>query len=173
MNKTNSQKSQKSQKSQPLEQSPTSSTGSETNAPEVPSDPVLALVEEMRKLMEPVAAFQRDSEHASEEDVRFMWEVKIIKGKSTLFGHITGTSTMSGLLSEHKLHMATELVSNEMIAKIADPVTSKFQQLINQIALAVVDDESLIDLPTRVSRNLPLTEVDLAMEAEIISSQGD
>lgn len=118
--------------------------------------------------------FKRVVEEANEDDIRFRWSVEIIKGKDTPFGHVTGTSTLPGLMSDGQIHMVTEKVSAEMISKIAEPVTNKFQHMMNLRALELTAGDSLpaLPAPTSHAHAALIEEPDLAMEAEIISENG-
>lgn len=124
----------------------------------------------LQKLLAPVLEFHQVVESAGEDDIRFLWDVRIIRGSDTVFGHVSGSSTLPGLLADSQLHMVTEKVGNEMLAKIADPVTGKFQHLVNQRGLALTAaDADPYSEPPATARAIPIE--DLALEAEIISNQ--
>lgn len=156
--------SPKRPKTPPLKQSETSSTSA------VP-DATAELLASIHKILAPSLAFQSAVKDANEDDIRFRWSVEIIKGEDTPFGHVTGTSTLPGLLSDGQIHMVTEKVSAEMISKIADPVTNKFQHLMNLRALELTSGDLLPELPAPTSWIPLIDEPDLALEAEIISEQ--
>jgi hypothetical protein len=152
---------QSRQKTLPHEKSPKSSTAE--------ADPTLDLIASIQSLLAPSLEFKKVVEDANENDIRFHWSVEIIKGKNTPFGHVTGNSTLPGLLSDGQIPMVTEKVSAEMIAKIAEPVTNMFQHLMNLRALEITADDSLPALPAPTLSAALIEEPDLAMEAEIIS----
>jgi hypothetical protein len=151
----------KSQKTPPPAKSTTSSTAESVAAP----DALTAL----QKLLAPVLEFHQAVEAASAEDIRFLWDIQIISGSNTVFGRVSGSSTLPGLLSDSQLHTITEKVGKEMIAKIVDPVTGKFQSLANQRGLALTDADTYADTPAPSARVFPIE--DMALEAEIISNQ--
>jgi hypothetical protein len=121
-------------------------------------------------MLAPVLEFHQAVEAAGEEDIRFLWDVQIISGRNTVFGRVAGSSTLPGLLSDSQLHMVTEKVGKEMMAKIVEPVTGKFQHLANQRGLALTDVDDGSDSETPTSARAFPTE-DLSFEAEIISNQ--
>lgn len=126
---------------------------------------------DLQKMLAPMLAFHQAVEAAGEDDIRFLWDVQIIRGSSTVFGRVAGSSTLPGLLSDSQLHMVTEKVGKEMLAKIVDPVTGKFQYLANQrgLALTDTDTDAFAEPPTKTARAIPIE--DMALEAEIISNQ--
>lgn len=132
------------------------------------------MVGQMQSMLEPSLSFHADGAEANETDVRFLWDIRIVKGKDTFFGHVTGTSTMAGLLAESQLHLAVERVSNEMNSKVSGPVAGKFQDLANARALELLE----LDNPRQGSKPISLPppaslDLDLAVEAEIISQQSE
>lgn len=151
-------------KTPPLKQSETSST---SEAP----DAAAGLLASIQKILAPSLAFQRAVKDANEDDIRFRWSVEIIRGEDTPFGHVTGTSTLPGLMSDGQIHMVTEKVSAEMISKIAEPVTNKFQNLMNLRALELTSGDLLPEKLAPASWAPLIEEPDLAIEAEIISEQ--
>ena len=133
----------------------------------------VALIASMKKMLERSIEFHDDVDEDSdgEDDVRFLWEVRIVRGKNKKFGRVSGSSTMPGLLADSQLHLIVDRVSEEMISKIAGPVSGKFQDLANRKALEFLAvDSPMSSKPTR--KALPSMDKDLAMEAEIISQQG-
>lgn len=134
---------------------------------------MMGQMQAMQAMLAPSIAFHAAADNAGEDDVRFMFEVRIIKGKDTFFGMVSGTSTLPGLVADSQLHLAVEKVSNEMITKVVGPVSGKFQDLANAKALAMLE----IDSPRVPSKSIaiqpPSLDVDLAVEAEIISQQSE
>lgn len=99
----------------------------------------MAVLASMQKLLAPSLEFHAAQDAADNNDVRFLWEVSMVRGRGDFFGKVSGSSTMPGLLDPHRLHQAAELVSLEMIEKVARPVAGRFQVLSNESALADID----------------------------------
>ncbi len=132
------------------------------------------LIAQMSAALAPLLQFHAAQKGAHEDDVRFFWDIRVLRGADTEFAHVTGSSTLSGLLSPSQLHLAAEKVGDEMISKIAAPIAGKFQELVNQAALAVKEDDQMELLTAPVGAfPAPLESGDdLAVEAELISDQG-
>lgn len=107
----------------------------EKSADSSSADPLAGLAE----LLRPMLDFHRPVEGAEEEDVRIFWDVRCVKGEAEALAHLTGSSTMSGLLSKKMLPEASTLIIREIDVKIAQPLASKFQ--------AMTEDDSLDSLP--------------------------
>lgn len=161
----------KSQKTLPQGKSTKSSTVKELTEEEQTRKEELEAMASMKMLLGSALDFHKAVTDASDEDIRFRWTVDIIKGENTVFGRVAGSSTLPGLLSDSQMHTVTERVHAEMLSKIADPVTGKFQHLANLRALALTaDDEKFLESSQPTTR-VGVTPEDLAFEAEIISNQ--
>ena len=125
--------------------------------------------EAMAKLLAPALAFHAACVDASMEDVRFMWEVKAIRGEDVFFAKVAGTCTMPGLLSQNQIHMSVERVSAEMTSKVTQPMAAKFQELANKVALDLRASDARPPVKASWSA-LPGAESDIASEAERISN---
>lgn len=122
----------------------------------------------LQGLVAPSLAFHAAVESSSRDDVRFLWEVKAIRGKDEFFAQVSGVSTMPGLLADSQLHIVVERVGAEMISKIAAPMSGKFQDLSNKKALEFL----VADRPApRAPRVMSAPERDLSIEAELIMDQ--
>ncbi len=157
--------------------SPTSSTpkkGSKAAAqeekPEAP--PLDPHVEKYRKLLDHVFDFLAPDEAADPHDVRIMWDLTIVSGEATKLGRIRGTSNFTQMISPTQLHLSAKRATDEMLAKVVAPMAALFQDLINKEVLKIPEKPpGLPEPPAVFHTGLPLGE-DLAVEAELISSQG-
>ena len=142
-------------KSAPKKQAPpkskTSSTASKKPVPKFDQakaveimERLAALVEKKEKALAPLEEFHAAVESAEDEDVRLYWDVRIVSGKDTPIKSLQGTSTMPGLLTEKMLPNAPSMIQQDIIDKIALPLTGVFMkegEIRNPIAkrLEVVD----------------------------------
>lgn len=80
------------------------------------------LADEMRDIRD----FHKTLEDASENDMRLYWEVRLIKGKDTAFAITKGTSSLPGLLGPKMRPNAPSMIQQEIVDKIAQPLTASF-----------------------------------------------
>lgn len=140
-------------------------------------DGMLSLIGQMRELLAPTLAFHADSKDANRSDVRFVWDVKAIRGENEFFAHIKGSSSMPGLLEESQLHRVVERVGAEMLSKIDEPVISKFQELVNRHALVLLEEDenrhtTSAPQEKRPSITTQASEAELINEVNLYASEG-
>ena len=76
-------------------------------------------------LFKPLFEFHEAAEEASEHDVRMYWDFRVVRGSNTHFAHFNGVSTFPGLLAPKMLPLAPGMIQQEIIDKIAMPLTAQ------------------------------------------------
>lgn len=87
-----------------------------------------ALLERREAALEPLEEFHRAVETAIDEDVRVYWDVRVVYGRDKPLKGVQGSSTMPGLLTEKMLPNAPSMIQQEIVDKIAIPLTAVFMR---------------------------------------------
>ena len=155
--------------STPEKGKPKPAAAKEEKAAAPPMDPQK---EQLLGLLEHVIKFHAPDEDAEQHDVRIMWDISIVSGKSEKLGRIRGTGNFTNMISPTQIHLAPGRATDEMLAKVVAPMAAIFQDLVNKEALRIPEaPPGLPEPPAAFTTGLPLGE-DLAVEAELISEQG-
>lgn len=77
--------------------------------------------------LQPMLEFHKEVEGAEEDDLRIFWDVRIVRGKSTPFDSIKGSSTLAGILRQGAANDAAKAIQIEVEEKIAKPLAGKLQ----------------------------------------------
>ena len=91
------------------------------------------------KLLAPLIEFHTATED-SDEDIRIFWDVRVIRGASAQLAHVSGSSSMPGLLGVKLMAESTSMIISEIDQKVARPLAAKFQDLVTQIAQSEADE---------------------------------
>jgi len=112
---------------------PKSKTSSTASKKEEPDDRTMSILDRMEKLLDkkeaalaPLEEFHAAVESAEDEDVRVYWDVRIVSGKDIPLKGVQGSSTMPGLLTEKMIPQAPSMIQQEIVDKIALPLTGVF-----------------------------------------------
>lgn len=81
-----------------------------------------------RTEMETLRDFHQSLEDARGDDLRIYWDVRIVRGKDTPFHSVKGISTMPNVLSSKMLAHAPSMIQQEVMDKIAQPLTAVFMR---------------------------------------------
>lgn len=114
-------------------------------------------LEKSDKLHEQLKTFHESLEEAGEDDLRMYWDVRLVKGKSTPYDSAKGSTSFPAALAAKMRTRSIETIQNEIIQKIALPITAK-----------LIED----DKPTERHLLLSNTPVD-DLEAAASKSGGD
>lgn len=74
------------------------------------------------------AEFHRALEGASQFDARILWDVRVIRGVSTPVAHLKGSSHLPGAFSDKMRHNAAAALQQEIIDKVAMPMTGRIME---------------------------------------------
>jgi len=89
------------------------------------ADPAL---EAVLRLFSPLLKFHEPTQD-KDEDVSIFWDVRILRGADTKMAHVTGSSTMTGLLSVKMMPESSTIITDEILLKVAQPLAAKFQEV--------------------------------------------
>lgn len=85
-------------------------------------------LQELLKAVQPLLEFQKASEENSQDDIRIYWDVRLVRGKDTLFAHVKGASSNPGMLANNMIAKAPCRIQEECQDKIFAPLLAKMQQ---------------------------------------------
>lgn len=74
----------------------------------------------------PVEEFHKAVEDANQNDVRIFWDVHIVRGSNTPLKRVRGSSSLPDLLSKKMVANAPSIIQQEIVEKIAMPLTGAF-----------------------------------------------
>lgn len=103
----------------------------------IPFDPEIAMeilqriseeLNERRHEMQSLQDFSKALEGAKQDDLRLYWDVRLIRGEDSPFRSVQGVSTLPGLLSSKMKGHAPSMIQQEVIDKIAQPLTAALMQ---------------------------------------------
>lgn len=80
------------------------------------------------KALEPVEKFHEAVEGAEDDDVRIYWDVHLVRGKNKPLRRVQGSSTLPSLLTDKLLPNAPSMIQQEIVEKVALPLTALFMQ---------------------------------------------
>lgn len=78
-------------------------------------------------LLKPLADFHKAVESAGENDLRMLWDVRIVRGKDTAFCHVKGASSLPAMLANNMRANAPSQIQEEVSEKIMMPLVSAMQ----------------------------------------------
>lgn len=78
-------------------------------------------------ILKPTTDFHKAVEDANPDDLRFMWDIKLVRGKDTPFRHIHGTTSLPAMLAHNMIIDAPSKIEEEVRAKILLPLIALFQ----------------------------------------------
>jgi hypothetical protein len=87
-------------------------------------------------LLEPLTDFHKAVEGATEDDLRIYWDVRLVRGQSSAFAHVTGSSSLPRALASNMKALAPALIQQEILEKISMPLTAKLQTVVEQLTMA-------------------------------------
>lgn len=93
------------------------------------------------KLLEPLTEFHKTLEDANANDMRFFWDVRLIRGKDTPFGHTKGSSSLPAMLAPKMQGNAPSKIQEEVHDKILRPLMAAM--------MTEVEKETFEDLAKR------------------------
>jgi hypothetical protein len=135
MNPTNPTKSSKPSPETRNQSSTPKRSSTQADVPEF--DPALAM-EVLKGLAEELADRRREMKSlqdfsvalagAKQDDLRIYWDVRVVRGEDTPYHHVQGTSTLPGMLSAKMKAHAPSMLQQEVMDKIAQPLTAVFMQ---------------------------------------------
>ena len=137
----------------------------EKSAAKSSDDPLAAL----REIFQPMLDFHKPVDGAEDEDVRIFWDVRCIRGTSETLAHLTGSSTMSGILSDKMMPEASALIIREIDVKIAQPLAGKFQNMAEEAA----EENSLPKLTLKDADSEGPEAMEIARQLQAASQDDD
>lgn len=78
-------------------------------------------------LLKPLTDFHQAVEDACQDDLRLMWDVRLVRGKDTPFCHVHGTTSLPAMLAYNMLGEAPSIIHEEIRDKIAKPLVAFMQ----------------------------------------------
>jgi hypothetical protein len=138
-------------------------------------DPALAMqvllktaeeLEERREEMKSLTDFTAALKTAKEDDLRLYWDVRLIKGESTPYSSVQGSSSIPGALTDKMLAHAPVMIQQEVMDKIAQPLTSVFMRA-GEVANFI--DTQRSDAKRRKSKTFDVDVVDSAQGGESVT----
>jgi hypothetical protein len=144
-------------------QSPTPSTSEDmpqenaTQQEAAPAPPLGdALLKHLSSILEPLLEFHKAVEHASENDLRLYWDIRLVQGKDTPFTSMSGHSSFPGVLVGSALGQIPASMSREIVEKIAVPLAARLQDMTNDRAISVVMKNVTTITPPKADKNVLL-----------------
>jgi len=89
-------------------------------------------------VLAPLIEFHTADEEMTMDDIKIRWEVRTIRGSSTPFAHLKGSSTLHKILAPNMLINAPERIEQEITDKILLPMVAIFQGEAQRMALEIV-----------------------------------
>ena len=111
----------------PHKQAPKKSPKKNSTNPEVDEATAQQQIEDVFKLLTPLADFHKAVEDASHNDLRLSWDVRLIRGENTPLCHVHGTSSLPAMLAPKMLALAPTQMQGEVMEKIASPLVAIMQ----------------------------------------------
>lgn len=96
-------------------------------------------------LLKPLTDFHRAVEDATQNDLRMLWDVRIVRGENSPYCHVHGSSSLPALLAENMLVEAPERIESEATTKIVHPLVSFMQLEVSKKFLAEQGDRESDD----------------------------
>ena len=118
-----------------------------------------------RERQKPIEEFHRAVQSATASDLRLYWDVRIVRGVDTPFARSQGTSTLPGLLSPKMKGHAPSMIQQEVMDKIAQPLTSTMMEeaeLQNAGQMAKIASQPMIQYAEDVDKENTDNVLDLA-----------
>lgn len=81
-------------------------------------------LDERRQEMKSLQDFTKSLEGAKQDDLRIYWDVRVIRGADTPFCSLQGSSSLPGALSSKMKAHAPSMAQQEVMDKIAQPLTA-------------------------------------------------
>lgn len=125
--------SQSSNQNNPQQQDPTQNA-SQSPTPSTNED----LLKHLMAALGPVLEFHKSVEHASDNDLRLFWDIRLVQGKDTPFTSMSGHSSFPGMLVGSSLGQLPSVMSREIVEKIAVPLAARLQDMTNEQVLGTV-----------------------------------
>ena len=125
---------------------------SPTNTNANAAEPVEAMQQAIA-LLAPLLEFHKPVEGATENDFRVYWDVRVVRGQDSPFAHVTGSSTLPGVLAPKMKALAPGTIQGEVMEKISRPLMAMFQdemerQSLEEVAATPGDGEATPDSET-------------------------
>lgn len=115
-----------------------------------------ALLRHLSSILEPLVEFHKAVEHASDNDLRLYWDIRLVQGKDTPFTSMSGHSSFPGVLVGSALGQIPASMSREIIEKIAVPLAARLQDMTNERAISVVMKNVTTNTPPKAAKNVML-----------------
>lgn len=115
-----------------------------------------ALLKHLSSILEPLLEFHKAVEHASENDLRLYWDIRLVQGKDTPFTSMSGHSSFPGVLVGSALGQIPASMSREIVEKIAVPLAARLQDMTNDRAISVVMKNVTTTTPPKADKNVLL-----------------
>lgn len=140
------------------------------------------LLDSLLKALAPVVEFHKSVEGAKDTDLRLFWDVRVIKGADTPMYEFNGSSSLTGALSPRQLPLLTDAVQREVSDKIATPLVSRMQQLIdelnseflrinaNKLTERVTQKQSAEEMLPKSLEDRRVQEAELVIAGEVVST---
>lgn len=83
---------------------------------------MMKTLEETSEQLQPLVDFHKAMESAKEDDLRILWDIRIVRGKETLFIRNQGSSSMPGALAPKMAPLAPSNIQKDISQKITTPL---------------------------------------------------
>lgn len=140
------------------------------NPPKAEQPPTQDRVDMLLKLFQPVLDFHQTNAAATDDDIRIMWDVRLIRGKDEAWAHVSGTSTLPGVTAVSRCQMLSSVLQDEIESKISAPLVSRAQeyaQSVNETRIQRDLLENKADVPQITGDHSAHMAEKLANEAEV------
>lgn len=119
---------------------PTSATSSTSEAPQD-----AATVDALQQLfgaLAPLLDFHKQVADAQIDDLRMYWDVRVIRGSAEPFITVTGSSSLTGALGPKQISLASAVLQQEVMDKIATPLVAKMQDIAETYSVDVLIEKA-------------------------------
>lgn len=121
-------------------------------------------INSMLALLSPLIEFHKETEDASDGDLRIFWDVRLVRGKNTPYMSTSGSSSLPGILSTAAARNKAPLVIHQEIDdKIAGPLHNKMQQELSDKNLTKAFNNDRLALENSPQPGTHLTTADISM----------
>lgn len=95
----------------------------------------MALIERRNVALDELEKFHETVESAGDDDLRVLWDVRLVRGKNEPLHRVQGSSSMPGLLGPKMIAGAIQAIQGEVAEKIAIPLTALFMVRGDEVTL--------------------------------------
>lgn len=79
------------------------------------------------RLLKPLTDFHKSADESTSDDLRIYWDVRIVRGPSTAFAHVQGSTSMPQMVAPKRTALAASAIETEIQEKIIRPLIAIFQ----------------------------------------------